>query len=175
MTSAAAGCALLLLTAAACSSDASGPSPTSGADVDYRTVTQGHLQVSLPASWSKSTDVTKPYDVKYSGNGMEVQIAGEYGDESGAYTTLATLDLPATLNLPRYQPGPANRITVDGAHDAATKTFTYVDGNTKKEGVWIVATQFPYPASAVVTVTGAPINHDVLSFIQKNLTFKTYH
>lgn len=164
-----------VLAMAACSSSATGPQPGGGGQVDYVEVSQGHLSFQVPASWKKTTDVTKPFDAKYSGDGMQLQVAGELGDDSSAYAALARLDLPATVGLAGYRPGTTNRITVEGAHDAVVRSFTYTDGPSTRHGVWIVATQWPYPKSAALTMTGTTVDSDVVSHIQKSLAFKTYH
>lgn len=171
----AAGFAAVLGSSTGCSSDPTGPSPTGGGDAPYTTVSQGHLEVPVPSSWQRSTNVTKPFTVKYSGDGMQVQIAGEYGDNPSAYATLATLDLPATMGLSGYESGSSDLIKVDGAHQGGIRNFTFTDGSTRKQGVWLVATQWPYPASAVVSVTGNPIDPDFLAYLQQHLAFKTYH
>lgn len=176
MTTAAAALALCgVLFTSACSSSTTGPKPGGGGQVDYVEVTDGHLIFQVPHNWKKSNDASKPFTVKYSGDGMQLQAAGELGDDSGAYTALARLDLPATVGLSGYQPGSTDRITVDGAHDAVARNFTYTDGSSTKNGVWIVATQWPYPKSAALTITGAQVDTDVVSHIQENLQFKTYH
>lgn len=168
-------CALTAMTTAACTSDPEGPRPGGGGDTTYTQVTQGHLEFQVPAGWKKSTQVTKPFDVKYTGDGIEVQVAGSFSDDTGAYSALGRLDLPATLKLPGYQPTSTNKISVDGAEDAVMRTFSYTDGGTSKQGVWIVATQWPYPRTAVLSMSARTIDPDVLAYVQRNLTFKTYH
>ncbi|PWJ26422.1 hypothetical protein ATK17_2584 [Branchiibius hedensis] len=165
-------CALLI---SACSSSPTGPEPGGGGQVEYVEVTEGHLTFQVPSTWQKSTGAGKPFEVKYSGNGMQLQAAGELGDDSGAYAALARLDLPAMVGLTGYQPGATDRITVDGAHDAVLRNFTYTDGSSTKHGIWIVATQWPYPKSAALAITGTQVDPDVAAHIQETLQFKTYH
>lgn len=161
--------------ASACSSSPTGPEPGGDGEVQYVEVTEGHLIFQVPQSWKKSTDTSKPFNVEYSGDGMQLRAAGELGEDSGAYAALARLDLPATVGLSGYRPGTTNRITVDGADDAVARTFTYRDGSSTKHGVWIVATQWPYPKSAALTISATDVDPDVAAHIQDELRFKTYH
>lgn len=159
----------------ACSSDPKGPRPGGGGDTAYTQVTYGHLEFQVPATWKKSTQVSKPFEVKYTGDGVDLQAAGTFSEDTGAYAALARLDLPATLKLKGYQPTSTNKIKVDGAEDAVMRNFTYTDGSTPMQGVWIVATQWPYPRTAVLTLSARTIDPDLLAYLQKTLTFKTYH
>ena len=165
-------CCVLLT--AACSAPPEGPN-TGGGEVDYKQVSDGHLTFLLPKPWVRSSTGTKPFDAAYAGGGMEVRVAGDYSDDGTAYAALARLDLTATFQLTGYKPVHTGKIKVNGAHDAVERSFTYLDGSSTKTGVWIIATQFPYPASAVLTITAPADDVKVMKYIQDSVGFKNYH
>lgn len=167
-------CGTAVLGATACSSTTDGPRPGGTGSTAYTTVTEGHLTARIPASWRKSTDVAEPFTVEYFGDGMEVRLAGEFSDDTGAYSALGRLDLPAGLHLDGYRPVQTGKIAVHGAYDAVERSYTYRDGGTARRGVWVVATQWPYPATAVLSISGTTLDDDVVAYLTRTLELRTY-
>lgn len=167
--------AVLVAGLSACGSEPSGPAPgKADAKVAYTTVEAGHLTVEYPSSWKK-IDTTKPWTVGVAGDGMQLQVAGEFSEDQGSFPALARLDLPATLKLAGYTPVETTDITVDGAYDAMYRKYTYTNEGQTYHGIWILASQWPYPAVGVVSISGPKLDDGVVNQVIKTLTFKKYH
>jgi hypothetical protein len=142
-----------------------------GSDTDYTTVETGHLKVSYPKAWTDQGAGEDPWTKKVGGDGVSMQIAGKFSEDVGAYAALARLDLPATLDLPDYTPEHTDKVEVEGAYDAVVRKYSYTDKGTRHEGVWIIASQWPYPATAVVSLSGEKVDDALVAQIRDRLVF----
>lgn len=173
---AAVGVSVLLAGVTACGADPSGPRPgRPDSTMAYDTVENGHLSVEYPATWTKMSQLSPPWKVGFEGDGMQMQVAGQFSDDVGSFSALARLDLPASLKLPGYKPVETEDISVPGAYNALYRKYTYTDAGTSRQGIWILASQWPYPAVAAVSVSGVKLDDDVVNQIMKSMSFKKYH
>lgn len=135
----------------------------------------GHLILERPSGWQESTPSGEKWTKAWSGDGMEMQVAGEFSEDVGAQSTLARLDLPATMGLKGYTPEGTDTIKVDGAYDAIRRYYSFDADGKRQEGVWIVATQFPYPSTGVISISGENLDETVVRQVTDSLKWKEYH
>jgi hypothetical protein len=84
---------------------------------------------------------------------------------------LGRLDLPATLKLDGYEPVRTDDLEIKDSSGAMARYYTYQDKGAAKNGVWIVASQFPYPASAVISISGTRLDDQAIQDLIDDLTF----
>lgn len=143
----------------------------SGCGKDGEETTVGHWVINHPDSWQEVTPLGKPWTAAYKVEDMEVQVAGEFSDDPTPLAALGRLDLPATLKLEGYETVRTDDVTIDDATGAMVRYYTYkADGQTRN-GVWIVASQFPYPASAVISISGKTLDEEAVQDLLDDLTF----
>lgn len=151
----------LLLTATGC-----GGSSTSAGWVEESV---GQLVVQRPQSWQPGPEVEQPWTDSWAGDGMTMQVSGQFSDDVGAYAGLARLDLPATVQLPDYQPESTDEITVEGAYDAVVRRYSYTDDGRPRQGAWIVASQWPEPLIVVVSLSGETLDAEIVQKVQESM------
>lgn len=164
---AAAGC--LALAVPGCSGG-SGGAP-SGSSEGWTTVTDQHLTFQHPSSWTSQPPSGEKWTHRYVGDGMEMQVSGRFSEDVTASGALSRLDLPAMVGLDQYDGGGKDFIEVEGADSALRSDFTYSDGGKVKKGVWLIAGQFPYPATGAISITGERIDEEVVTHVAETLTF----
>lgn len=157
----------------ACSSAPSGPNAAGdGATVDYASVRDGLVEVQYPATWKALSDTETPFDRAYGADGMEIRIAGKFSEDITSRSALGRLDLPATTGaLQDYRPVKTEDLTVEGAYDALESRFTFTVDGKPMEGVWIIVSQWPYPKTAAVTLSGPKLDEDFVQHITDTLVF----
>lgn len=141
----------------------------SGASAGWTEETVGQLVVQRPQDWEPGPDVEEPWTHSWTGDGMTMQVSGEFSDDVGAYAGLARLDLPATMNLPDYEPESTQQVAVEGAYDAVIRRYTYTDDGQPREGAWIVASQWPEPLIVVVSLSGESLDDEVVQKVQESM------
>ena len=151
---------------------AGGTDPTSGDAPDgWTSVTDERITVQHPSDWETQPPSGEKWTHRFVGDGMEMQVSGAFSDDETASFALSRLDLPAMVELDGYDGGGAAAIEVDGADTALRSDFTYEVDGTPMKGVWLVAGQWPYPATAVVTITGERLDEAVVEHVVDTMTF----
>lgn len=135
-------------------------------------VTVGHLTVEVPAGWTEGK-ASGQWDKKFVGDGYEMQIAGTFSDDPTASAAFTRLDLPATVELPGYEDKGVHEpdIEIEGADTSMRRDFSYTDDGEAMQGTWVIGGQWPYPSTAVIALTGASIEREVVESIIDSLRF----
>lgn len=164
----AAGCLALAVTG--CSGGGSGGA-SSGSSDGWTTVTDQHLTFQHPSGWTSQPPSGEKWTHRYVGDGMEMQVSGRFSEDVTASGALSRLDLPAMVGLDQYDGGGKDFLEVEGADSALRSDFTYSDGGKARKGVWLIAGQFPYPATGAISITGDRIDEEVVTHVAETLTF----
>lgn len=133
-------------------------------------VTVGHLTFTVPEGWEEQ-EADGDWDVKFVGDGMELQVAGEFSEDPTASAAYSRLDLPAMVNLEGYQPDGIGTLEVEGADTALRADFTYADAGEPRDGLWVVAGQYPYPSTAALALSGPELDEEIVTELLASLTF----
>lgn len=174
----AAGC--LALVASGCSggtssgTSAGGSGGTvggSGGSDGWTRVTDQHLTFEHPSDWTSQPPSGEKWTHRFVGDGMEMQVSGLFSEDVTASGALSRLDLTAMVGLEQYDGGGKTFIEVDGADSALRSDFTFSDGGKARRGVWLLAGQFPYPATGAISITGEQLDPEVVSHVADTLTF----
>ncbi|NHA69448.1 hypothetical protein [Phycicoccus flavus] len=143
----------------------------SGPDDGWTEVEVGHLTAQYPSDWTEEPPTGDVFTKRFVGQDMEIQISGRFSEDPSASAAFGRLDLPATVGLRGYSSGGTQNATVEGADTALRSDYTFEDEGTTKRGVWVVAGQYPYPATAVVSISGATLDPQVVQHVVDTLTF----
>lgn len=135
-----------------------------------REVEVGHLTLSVPQGWTEEP-ASGQFDKKWVGDEVELQVSGSFSTDPTASAAYGRLDLPATLQLDGYRGQGAKKHEVPGADTAVRADFTYDEAGEPRSGTWIVAGQWPYPSTAVVTLTGADLDTEDVRGVIDSLHF----
>jgi hypothetical protein len=161
--------ALGLAVAAGC---AGGADSSSGdAPEGWTEVTDNRITVQHPADWQTQPPSGEKWTHRLVGDGMEMQVSGAFSDDVTASGARSRLDLQAMVGLDGYVDGGVDAISVEGADSAVRSDFTYEVDGTPMKGVWLVAGQWPYPATAVVAITGERLDEAVIEHVVDTMTF----
>lgn len=161
--------ALGLTVGAGCAGDTD--SSSGDAPAGWTAVTDNRITVQHPSSWETQPPSGEKWTHRFVGDGMEMQVSGSFSDDETASFALSKLDLPAMVQLDGYDGGGADAIEVDGADTALRSDFTYEVDGTPMKGVWLIAGQWPYPATAVVTITGERLDEAVIQHVVDTMSF----
>lgn len=158
-----------LLVTAGC---ADGSDSSSGdAAAGWTGVTDNRITVQRPAGWQTQPPSGEKWTHRFVGDGMEMQVSGAYSDDVTASGARSRLDLQAMVGLDGYVDGGVDAISVEGADSAVRSDFTYEVDGTPMKGVWLIAGQWPYPATAVVSITGETLDEVVIELVVETMTF----
>lgn len=145
-------------------------------------IREGHLELRLSKQWRETgAPGAAPWTRRFVlGSSADLQapamqIAGRFSEDVGSYAALARLDLPATLSLADYEPTDTRDTTIKNAYDAVLRRYTWTESVGSQtqtwQGAWIVASQWPYPATAAISI-GVPVIDDaVLDELITSTTF----
>lgn len=152
-----------------------------------RLIREGHLELTASKQWHEEAKPTKapwsrrfvlqsgsqasPDAAKSAKRPVEMQLAGRFSEDVGSLSALARLDLPATMGLSGYEAMETETVTIPGAYDALVRRYAYSEGSAKREGVWIVASQWPYPSTTVVSLSGQSVSDDLVHEVLAGLRF----
>lgn len=167
------GCGLTL--AAGCSRTKSSSSDAASTPSTWTTDEIGHWVLQRPTAWTKAETKAKKFTHAWQGDGMLMQVASEYSDTAGSRAALAQLDFPAMMQLEDYKPVETKEIKVPGAYDGVTRRISYTENGTAMEGMWIVASQWPYPVNSVIALSGEKLDNDYITHLLDTLQFKEFH
>ncbi|MBR7742650.1 hypothetical protein KC207_05030 [Phycicoccus sp. BSK3Z-2] len=143
----------------------------SGGTAGYSEVEVGHLTLERPESWSEEPATGELWTQRYVGDGMELQVSGEFSTDPTASAAYSRLDLPATVQLEGYEGSGVDNATVEGADTAVRSDFTYTEDGTPHQGVWVIAGQWPSPSTAAIAITGETLDATVVDQIIASLRF----
>ncbi|MGE9809219.1 hypothetical protein [Janibacter sp. G1551] len=143
-----------------------------GAAEGWTEVKVGRLTLERPADWTEKSPTGEAWDTKYVGDGIELQVSGEFSDDPTANAALSRLDLPATLRLEGYKGGGMQDLEVEGADSAIRSDFTFTHEKETWEGTWVIAGQWPHPQTAAVAINGANPDPETVRHIIESLTFE---
>lgn len=160
--------ALALVTLTGCGKGGSG---SGEAGPGWTKVTVGQLTFERPSDWAEEPPVGENWDKRFVGKDIELQVNGEFSEDPTASAALSRLDLPAMQGLDGYDGGGADRIDVEGADTAIRSNFTFKDGKVSKKGAWLIAGQYPYPRTSVISIVGAHLDEATVSHIVESMTF----
>ena len=146
-------------------------SSTGDAPEGWTEVTDSRITVQHPTDWATQPPSGEKWTHRFVGDGMEMQVSGAFSDDVTAAGALSRLDLQAMVGLDGYVDGGYDAIEVEGADSALRSDFTYDDDGTPMKGVWLVAGQWPYPATAAVTITGEQLDEAVIEHVVSTMTF----
>lgn len=151
---------------------ADGADSSSGdAPEGWTEVTDNRITVQHPTDWETQPPSGEKWTHRFVGDGMEMQISGEFSDDVTASGARSRLDLQAMVGLDGYVDGGVDAIDVEGADSAVRSDFTYEVDGTPMKGVWLVTGQWPYPATAAVTITGERLDEAVIEHVVDTMTF----
>lgn len=146
-------------------------SPSGDATAGWTEVTDERLTFQHPTTWAKEPPSGENWTHRFVGDGMEMQVSGAFSDDVTASGARSRLDLQAMVGLDAYVDGGLDFITVEGADSALRSDFTYEVDGTPMKGVWLVAGQWPYPATAAITITGEQLDEAVVEHVAETMTF----
>ena len=150
---------------------ADGAGSSGDAPEGWSEVTDNRITVQHPADWESRPPSGEKWTHRFVGDGMEMQVSGEFSDDVTAAGARSRLDLQAMVGLDGYVDGGLDAISVEGADSALRSDFTYEVDGTPMKGVWLVAGQWPYPATAVVSITGERLDEAVIEHVVDTMTF----
>ncbi|KGN37569.1 hypothetical protein [Knoellia subterranea] len=167
------GAAVATLVAFATTSCAGGGSDDSTGSADgWTKVTVGQLTLERPSDWTEEAPTGEKWTKRFVGDGVELQVAGEFSEDPTASAALSRLDLPAMVGLENYDGGGATKVDVKGADTAVRSDFTFSDAGTAKKGVWLIAGQYPYPRTSAVSITGSSLEDSTVAHIVESLSYE---
>lgn len=138
------------------------------------TAESGHWKIKLDDSWSETEPLGDPWTLAYENNdGVTLQIAGVFSDDILSRSALSRLDLPAMTNLVDYEVESVQELDIEDASDAVTQRVTYSDSGEPAEAVWIIASQWPYPETAALALSGKSVPQSTVDELIVNLDFVT--
>ncbi len=143
----------------------------SGSEDGWTTVEVSHLTIQHPSDWTEETQTGELFTKRWVGDGMEIRVSGSFSEDPTASAAFGRLDLPATVGLADYQGGGTQNATVQGADSAVRSDFSFTEDGALRRGVWVVAGQYPYPSTAVVTITGETLDEQVVQHVVESLRF----
>ncbi|GAA2179927.1 hypothetical protein GCM10009785_08700 [Brooklawnia cerclae] len=138
-------------------------------------VEAGHWRFRLDDTWTAAEPVGEAWTAAYETEGLLLQVAGEFSDDIGSRSALAKLSVPATISLTDYDVAGIDEIEVPGAYDALVQQFSYTTEGDPRQAVWIVASQWPYPATAALSLSGEQVSTDAVDSLLATLEFEEYH
>lgn len=142
-----------------------------GPEEGWSSAEVGHLRIERPSGWREEAPTGDLFTKRWVGDSMEIQVAGDFSEDPTASAALSRLDLPATVGLPGYEGGAVQNATVEGADTAVRSDFTFTQDGATREGVWVVAGQYPYPSTAAVAITGERLDPQVVRHVVDSLRF----
>lgn len=135
------------------------------------TLEEGHWRIELDESWTSIEPMGDPWTAAYESDGYTLQVAGRFSEDDSARTALARMAVPAMTQLPGFSSTDVEKIEVPGAYDAIVQRFTFTDDGEPREGAWIIATQWPYPSSAALTLTGEQVSGSDVERLLEGVSF----
>ncbi|MFW5473228.1 hypothetical protein ACOCJ5_07970 [Knoellia sp. CPCC 206450] len=163
--------AAALVGAAGLTACSGGAADSGGASQGWTKVTIGQLTLERPAAWSEADPSGETWDKRFVGEGVEMQVSGEFSEDPTASAALSRLDLPAMTGLEGYDGGGAKKVEVEGADTAIRSDFTYTDGGPRK-GVWLIVGQYPHPRTSAVSITGEKLDEATVAHIVDSMTWE---
>jgi hypothetical protein len=142
-----------------------------GTDPGWTTVSAGQLTLERPTGWQEAASTDEAWPMRFVGDGMELRIAPQFSEDPLAAAAYDRLDLPARVGLSGYTSGGAKAFEVPGADTAIRSDFTYTENGAPRQGVWVIAGQYPYPRTSAVAVSGERLDDATVQHILGSLRY----
>lgn len=135
-------------------------------------VEEGHWRLSLDQSWQRTQPQSLPWTLAYRSDGLTLQLTGKFSEDADARSGLTRLAIPARLALTDYAATTVEDITIPGADSAVLERFSYTEAGAPRQAVWIIATQWPYPATAALSLSGEQVSQEAIQDLLSTLEFE---
>lgn len=134
-------------------------------------VTVGHLTLTVPEGWTGASPNGDPFTQAYGGDGMTMQIAGDWSKDQMAWVVLDTLVSTGTVP-PDYMGSSNSKIAVPGADSAEKVRFSYTGrDDSKMLGCWLIAAS-KKGCAVVVTFSGRRLDDGIIQGVADSMRLK---